>query len=64
MLSHGYCAVTTYVLCKDSLPPLDIDGAAIGEDIAAFEINVPPPAADKTSNSIDVTDRLLKDSIV
>ncbi|KAK7098760.1 excitatory amino acid transporter-like [Littorina saxatilis] len=64
MLSHAYCAVTTYVLCKGSLPPLDIDGAAIGEDIAAFEINVPPPAADKTSNSIDVTDRLLKDSIV
>lgn len=68
MLSHAYCAQTTYILCKDALPPLEPVDGRLGDGSAAidldFDIDVPPDCVADENKPSCVTDELLKDSNV
>ena len=64
MLSHAYCAKTTYILCKNVLPPLEADGAGLGDDSAAIDIDLDPDCVANGSKQSGVTDELLRDSNV
>ena len=68
MLSHAYCAQTTYILCKHALPPLEPVDGGLGDGSAAIDldldIDIPPDCVADENKPSYVTDELLKDSNV
>lgn len=56
MLSHAYCAMTTFVLCQSSLPPEDHDA---GDDVV-MEINLESLGEPAKGGGDEASDRLLQ----